>query len=419
MIELQGPSAFGECLRDMRISRGLSQQMLAERANISVAAVCALERGRRHAPYPETLQWLTTALGLDGAGATKLADAASASQERRTRFRRRAAARNHDATRLPWYLSAFFGRLSETQALLEAIAAQRLVTVCGGAGVGKSRLVVQVATMLEEVDGKAVRYVDAGARRGGFHTLGVAASTEPQSRPWTHTLHAQIVKETADRASVLVLDNCESELEAVAGGVVTLLRACPNLRIIVASRQPLRIAGEFVVRITSLDEPAAEALFRDRARDNAVRLDDDQRVAAVCRKLDGVPLAIELAAGRLRVMSLGELDKTLDDPAMLLGCRLESRDRPVTETLRESIERSFAVLTAQECTMIRNAGSFAGAFELDEAAATLGLDRWRTLDVIVSLVEKAVLENDHSTSLYRMLGTTRSFVRELSAQQTA
>jgi len=417
MIDLQGPSAFGECLRDMRVSRGLSQQMLAERATISVAAVCALERGRRHAPYRETLQLLTTALDLDSAGSTKLANAASISQERRTRLRRRVVSKNHDATRLPWYLSAFFGRRSETQSLLDVVAGQRLVTVCGAAGIGKSRLAIHVTTMLEELDGKAIRYVDVGAHRGGFHTLAVAGGTESREAAWTPLLHAQILKETTDNARVLLLDNCENELEAVAAGVVSLLRACPNLRIIVASRQPLRISGEVVVRVGPLDEFAAEALFRDRACGNIASRDDQARVKTACHKLDGVPLAIELAAGRLRAMSLSELCHTLDDPAMLLGCRLESRDRPPSETLRQSIQRSFAGLTDDEGEMVRHVSSFAGAFLLGEAANAVGQDRWRTLDVMASLVEKGVLENEHSISRYRMLGTTRGYALELCTRQ--
>ncbi|MFJ4525127.1 ATP-binding protein [Streptomyces sp. NPDC088810] len=309
--------------------------------------------------------------------------------------------------RLPAQLTRFVGREAELARIDRALAGSRLVTLTGPGGVGKTRLALEAARART---GAGVCLVElaplADGARIPYAVLAALGVRDGFRSPATDALD-RLLAALADREVLLVLDNCEHLVEAAARTAALLLGACPGVRVLATSRESLGITGEVLVPVPPLPEEPAVRLLLDRAR--AVRPDFDghARVPEICRALDGLPLAIELAAARLRTLSVDELAGRLHDRFRVLT-RGDRAKAPRHRTLRAVVEWSWELLDAGERDLASRLTVFAGGATLDAVAAVCGVPYPE--DPLASLVEKSFLEI--SDGRYRMLETIRAFAAE-------
>ena len=322
---------------------------------------------------------------------------------------------------LPAQLTSFVGRQAEIRNLREALASNRLVTLTGAGGAGKTRLAVQVAAALAGELGDGVCYIDlAPITHPAVVPVTAARALGLPDQPGQSTIDT-LQRHLRDKHLLLVLDNCEHLLDSSASMVAALLGAAPRLTVLATSREPLGVTGEAAWQVPSLSlSDEAIELFADRARlaRTGFTIDDDNAgaVAEICRRLDGMPLAIELAAARVRVMSLTEIVDSLHDRFRLLtgGSRTAVRRQ---QTLRASVDWSHALLTDTERILFRRLAVFLGGFDLDAAQAVAGADgveRYQVLDQLTLLVDKSlvVAENTGGKTRYRLLETVRQYALE-------
>ena len=326
-----------------------------------------------------------------------------------------------DKHHLPTRLTSFIGREAELMAVRELVADNRLVTLTGAGGAGKTRLAVQVAAELGDEFDDGVWYVDlAPITDLDLVPAATARALGLPDQPGLSTMDA-LTRLVSQRHLVVVLDNCEHLLDACAALVADLLGACPRLSLLTTSREPIAVAGEvtFLVPSLSLADEAIE-LFTDRARkarpDFAITADNTAVVREICRRLDGMPLAIELAAARVRALSLDEIVDSLHDRFRLLtgGARTAVRRQ---QTLRASVDWSHALLTEPERILFRRLAVFVGGFGLDAAQAVAGgcdVERYQVLDQLSLLVDKSLViaETDSGRTRYRLLETVRQYALE-------
>jgi predicted ATPase/class 3 adenylate cyclase/DNA-binding CsgD family transcriptional regulator len=335
------------------------------------------------------------------------------------------------AHNLPVELSSFVGRERELGELRKALAATRLLTLTGPGGCGKTRLALRAAS---EVAGRfpgGVWWVDL-APLAGERLVGAALAEALGVRPLPGLTELQAAcAYLSSRRSLVVLDNCEHLLAACAEATEVLLQAALELVVLATSRAPLGVGGETDWRVPSLSLPALEregsiealggsdaaSLFVERARKvrPGFALDDGKvdAVAGICRELDGLPLAIELAAARVRMLSVNQIAAELSDRFRLLtgGPRTASERQ---QTLRASVDWSHDLLSDDEQVVLRRAAVFAGGFTLDAAekvCAGDGAERERVLDLLGSLVDQSLViaeERDPSVR-YRLLETVRQY----------
>jgi len=324
---------------------------------------------------------------------------------------------------LPSQVTSFVGRENELREIDELIAEHRLVTLVGTAGSGKTRCAIQAgAELLERFDDGVWLVELAPLSDPALVTAAVAQTLrvkETPARPLIDTLLAHLER----RRMLLIFDNCEHVIEEVRRVVPAILRACPNLRIVATSRESLNIAGERVLRLGSLPVPPehdAVDLFADRALAayGAFSLGDENAavVGEIVTRLDGIPLAIELAAARVRVLSPHQLLERLNERFRLLT----GGDRsalPRQQTLRAAIDWSFDLLDERERTLFRRLSVFSGGWTLPAAVAVCGeteLDEWEMLDALSSLVDKSLVIADSpgTERRYRMLYSIREYAIE-------
>jgi len=322
---------------------------------------------------------------------------------------------------LPVQLTSFIGRDAEMTQVRALLAGSRLVTLTGAGGVGKTRLALEVAAGMMPEFSVGVWQADlAPLTDPGLVPITVARAIGLRDAPRRSTM-ATVTGFIGPRRALVLLDNCEHLLDACAQLAEDMLRTCPGLVILATSREPVGVAGEAIWRVPSLPvEADAVELFADRAQRArpgfAVTPDNHAAVAEICRRLDGIPLAIELAAARLRAFSPAEIAAGLHDRFRLLtgGSRTAARRQ---QTLRASVDWSHALLTEQERILFRRIAVFAGGFDLDAAEAVgagNGLDLHQVLDELVSLVDKSlvVAEESQGTTRYRLLETVRQYALE-------
>ena len=322
---------------------------------------------------------------------------------------------------LPAQLTSFVGRHEELTQLRGLLAENRLVTLTGAGGVGKTRLAIQIAGQLASEFGDGVRYVDlAPITDPDLVPVTMARAFGLPDQPGRSTMDT-LTRFVADRHMLVVLDNCEHLLDASTALVATLLGVCPRLTLLATSREPIGVAGELSWRVPSL--PLADKaieLFSDRAcrarPDFVVDEDNAATVGEICRRLDGVPLAIELAAARVRALSLTEILDSLHDRFRLLtgGARTAVRRQ---QTLRASVDWSYALLTEPERVLFGRLAAFMGGFDLDGAQSVCGggdVQRYQVLDQLSLLVDKSlvVVENTSGRTRYRLLETVRQYALE-------
>ncbi len=426
-----GQVEFGSLLKQLRGAAGLSQQELAERARISVEAISAYERGVRRAPYRDTgtVQLLVEALGLETSQREALLAAA-----KRGRRRRPAAAGSVPRHNLPTAPTSFVGRDAAIAEIIALVAQHRLVTLVGSGGIGKTRTALQIGSKLLDADTEAVWFVELAPLANGDYIPKAIADVLGLSLPAGDDAIDRLAGGLRTRRMVLVFDGCEHLIESVGRVIAALQRACPGVKILATSRQPLGLGGEETYRIPSMRLPAvaeelpaaialaaeAVALFVERAQavDRRFTLSDEnaQPVTEICRRLDGIPLAIELAAARVRVLSPHQLRDRLDERFSVLASG--RRDAlPRHQTLRALFDWSYELLGERERSLFRHLSTFVDGFTL-EGAVALGrgaehgeLD---VIDALASLVDKSLLvaEPLGNTMRYHMLESTRAYARE-------
>ncbi|MBY0389793.1 MAG: LuxR family transcriptional regulator [Mycobacterium pseudokansasii] len=329
--------------------------------------------------------------------------------------------RNIAAPNLPAQLTSFVGRQAEMAELRRLVASERLVTLTGAGGAGKTRLAVQVANQLGTEFGEGLWYIDlAPITDPDVTPVTVARALGLPDQPGRSTMDL-LIRFLGERKALLLLDNCEHLLDACDSLVVTLLAACPRLTILATSREPLGVPGELSWRVPSLSvTDEAVALFTDRARHARPEFGvDNENIALVeeiCRRLDGMPLAIELAAARIRALSLQQIVDGLHDRFRLLtgGARTAVRRQ---QTLRASVDWSHALLTEPERVLFRRLAVFAGGFDLDAAQAVAAgseVESYQLLDQLSLLVDKSLVVADDTGDgmRYRLLETVRQYALE-------
>ena len=365
---------------------------------------------------------------LDGSRPSRLEPARPAAEARS------AAASSEPRTNLAKTLPPLYGRAADLEALRKLVESHRLVTIAGPGGIGKSRLAEAVARSL------------VGHWPDGAWLVELAGLSDPQlvansvARALKVQIHAHqspcddLVAGIADRRMLLVLDNCEHLLEAVAALAAAILGAAPGIHILATSQEPLHVAEEQQYRASALAVPAtlaigsartfgAVALFEARVRavDPAFALNDESVALAVdiCRQLDGLPLAIELAAARVGAIGLRAVRDKLDERFKLLtgGSRATLRRH---QTLRAALEWSHNLLNDAERTVFRRLGVFAGGFTMEMAqalASSEGVDEWAVLEHLSALIDKSLVAVDAGDPpRYRLLESSRAFALEQLAE---
>ena len=323
--------------------------------------------------------------------------------------------------RLPVQFTSFVGRDADITQVQNLVTENRLVTLTGAGGVGKTRMAIQVAGQIANEFADGIWYVDlAPITDPDLVPITTARALGLPDQPGRSTMET-LARFIADRQMLVVLDNCEHLLDACAALALALLETCPQLKLLTTSREPIGVAGELSWRVPSL--PLADKaieLFLDRAyRARPDFVVDDQNaatVAEICRRLDGVPLAIELAAARVRALSLTEILDSLHDRFRLLtgGARTAVRRQ---QTLRASVDWSHTLLTEPERVLFRRLAAFMGGFDLGGAQNVCGggdVERYQVLDQLALLVDKSLVVADESRSRtrYRLLETMRQYALE-------
>jgi len=324
--------------------------------------------------------------------------------------------------------TGFVGRKAELEAVFGALSRARVVTLTGPGGIGKTRIALRAARQasLEFTDGISIVEL-SGLRNAELLPNTVAAAVGLPETGTTHPMD-QLIEYFIDKRALLVLDTCEHLVEALASFADILVRNSAHLVLLLTSRQPVALPGEHVLSVPPMPEPDGEstettndtvALFVERAK--AARpsfvLDDDNRaeVIALCRRLDGMPLAIELAAVRLRTMTLEQILQRLDNRLQVLGGARSAQARH--QTLRATIEWSHELCSEEEKELWARLSVFAGGFPMaavEEVCAGEELDGLDVIDVLLGLVDKSVIQRVEGVEedRYRILDTLREFGAE-------
>jgi non-specific serine/threonine protein kinase len=337
---------------------------------------------------------------------------------------------------LPAQLTSFVGREDALGEVRRLLGANRLVTLTGAGGSGKTRLAVEAGwSLVGELPHGVWRAELAALADAGPLAATVATALGLREEPG-RSVEEQLVDHLRERELVLVLDNCEHLLADCARLAQTLLASCPGLRVLATSVEILGVPGETVYHVPLLSLPAEGAtpdevraseagrLFAERAAEARPDFEIDaanaDAVARICRRLDGIPLALELAAARVKVLSPEDIAERLRDRFRLLTSRSRTA-LPRHQTLRALIDWSYQHLDDAERALLRRLSVFAGGFTLD-AAETVGagddVEEWEILDLVSNLVDKSLLSADTDRSVgtdrarYRMLETVRAYARE-------
>ena len=321
---------------------------------------------------------------------------------------------------LPLQLSSFVGREAHIKEVADLVRDSRLVTLTGIGGVGKTRLSLQVAAeVLTDFDDGAWFVELASLAEAGLLADAIGAAL-PVVHDATITALERVLRHLVARRTLLVIDNCEHLIDDVAEMVDLILRSCPDVHVLTTSREGLAVTGEALWRVPSLrvdDDSAAIELFADRARlvrpDFAVTDDNREAVADLCVRLDGIPLAIELATARLKMLSVEQVAEHLGDRFRLLtgGSRTAvERQR----TLLAMMDWSYDLLSANEQALLRRLAVFYDGFTYlaaEDVCSGETIPRFEVLDLLGKLVEASlvVFEDNPETTRYRLLETVRQY----------
>jgi len=420
-------------LKKFRVQAGLSQQTLADRALISVQAVSALERGYRKAPYRATLERIADALALSEEARQMLELSAQRSRGPRLVEQELAPAHN-----LPRQLTSFLGRDEVVQEIADLLETAPLVSIVGAGGAGKTRAAVEVGARSLNRFPHGVWFVElAPLNDPGLVAHALAGALRVQESPQRSLLET-LLAYLAHKRLLIIFDNCEhiiSQARAVAGSV---LRECPSVTLLATSREALNITGERTYQIPSLAVPkqslpspdeamkyGAVALFADRVRAADVRFEvtaeNVKPVVEICRRLDGLPLALELAAARASVLSPQDICDRLD---RVFDVLTEGRQPlvPRHATMRAVIDWSYELLVAQAQLLFDRLAIFSGGFTLETATIVCADEKIPEQDVLESLsslIAQSLVMVDfaHGNTRYHLLEATRQYALEKLANR--
>ena len=321
---------------------------------------------------------------------------------------------------LPLQVTSFVGREHDVAEIRTLLEKTRLLTLVGTGGVGKTRLALQASADLLDRYPDGVWYVEFAPLVDGTLIPNTVASIFGVTEQPERTLTQSIVSALRNKSALLIFDNCEHLVAGAAAMADALIRGCPKVQLIATSREGLGIAGEIVHRVGSLSPADSVALFETRANAANTRFALTEANAAVvseiCTRLDGIALAIELAATRLKVLSVDQLAAKLDERFRLLtgGSRTAL---PRQQTMRALIDWSYDLLSDQEKTVFRRVAVFAGGWTLEAASDVCSddtIESWDILDLLAALVDKSmvVAELGESDQRYRLLESTRQYALE-------
>ncbi len=418
---------FGSLLRRHRIAAGLTQEELAERAGLSARGLSDLERGVRRLAYRNTVQRLADALGLAQVEREALSSASR-------RVGRTTRGGHVLESHLPTTLTTFVGRAEELAEVRRLLESSRLLTLTGAGGMGKTRRAIELVRGLAQAHTGGVVFVELAAlAEPALVPQAVASALGIQEQPG-RPLRQTLVDALRSRQVLLVLDNCEHLVQVCAEIAESLLRDCPDLRILATSRQPLRIPGEVAWRVPPLGMPLrpgriapgelasseAALLFVERARAAqpgfGLSEQNAPHIAQICHRLDGIPLALELAAARVPALGVPQLATRLEDCFSLLtgGSRTAL---PRQRTLRGALDWSCGLLSDREQRLFQRLSVFAGGWTLEAAEAICAgevLPRAEVLGLLAELVDQSlvVAEECGGSQRCRLLEPVRQYARE-------
>ncbi len=424
------PESFGLRLRTLRETAGYTQEELATIAGLSVHAVSALERGERKRPHVETVRALSAALDLTGAMRDAfVASARASAHETATDELNRAA--------LPVPPTPLLGRDADMTTLLSWLADPdaRLVTLLGPGGVGKTRLALELARTIDEAGAVRVVFVPLATIHDSTLVAPAIADALGLADLKAVDLAANIRTSCAETPTLVVLDNCEHVLDAAPRLVADLLSSTPSLRVLATSRAPLHIRGEreYGVGPLSLAMERGGTSVADRARVPAVRLfldrvrdvvpgfrltvDNGPTVTEICRRLDALPLAIELAAPWMKVLSPADLLRRLEHDVLVSA--VGRRDLPARQqTMNATVAWSYQLLDPEERRAFRRLGALPGRITVEASAAILASDgdssaHDRALRLLATLIDRSLVHPTEGArpgrQVYQMLETVRAY----------
>ncbi|MCS7055230.1 MAG: helix-turn-helix domain-containing protein [Thermoflexales bacterium] len=434
MTEAPSPAlltTFGEYLRYLRRRARLTQRELGTAVGYSEAHIARLENNQRMPDPAVVSAQFVEALGLkdDPEAAQQLIRLAEAARGMRYSHRAGASSiKNAPPTNLRTQLTSFVGRAEEIAEIKQLLSGTRLLTLTGPGGVGKTRLAVQVASEVLPLYPDGVWIVPLASVQDGAQVPSAVAAAIGMAVPDPVTVES-LRDRLLDGRAMIVLDTCEHLIAACATLAIRLVQMCPNLTVLATSREPLNVPGEVIWQVPPMRCDEAMQLFVERAKavrpDFTLAPDDQALLVQVCQQLDGLPLAIELAAARLRVLSLAQIAARLDDRFGLLtgGNRLAP---PKQQTLRTMIDWSYDLLSEAERAMLRRLSIFPADWTLElaeavcawqpenEAEASVVLRREDVLDLLTNLVNKSLVIVDERGAQphYSLSNTIRQYAHE-------
>jgi predicted ATPase/DNA-binding XRE family transcriptional regulator len=426
------PRSFGAQLKALREAAGHTQDELATIAGLSVHAVSALERGERRRPHVETVRALSAALDLTGAARDALVASARGPAHA-------TAVDELSAVAMPLPATVLFGRETDVQILQRWIAepAARVITIIGPGGVGKTRLALEIARTITEEGSTRVLFVPLAVIRDPEFVASAIAEALGLADVTAIDLPGRVRLACAGHSTLLVLDNFEHVADA-APLIVDLVTSAPSLRVLITSRAPLRVRGEreytvgplaLAMDSETMSPPdllrsPALRLFVERVRDvqPGFRLTpaNGRTVTAICRRLDALPLALELTAPWLKVLTPEDLLRRLEYDVLLPSVD-GPRDLPERQqTMNATVAWSYQLLDSDEQRAFRRFGALPGLFPMDAAAAVLGgregasTESEDALRAAAGLIDKSLLLRAETSvvatcPLYHMLDTVRAY----------
>ena len=327
---------------------------------------------------------------------------------------------DHLSNNLPQQLTSLIGRDAVLAEIKTLLTQHHLVTLTGAGGAGKTRCAIQAGADLLDGSSDGVWLAELAPVTDQALVANVIAQAmyvrEQPNQPILDTLVAYLKR----KQLLIILDNCEHVIDEARHVAATILRECPDVRILATSREPLNISGEAAYRMPSLSPSDAAQLFVDRAHLSnthfSLTRENAGQVAEICRRLDGIPLAIELASARVKVLTPRQLLEKLNERFRVLT----GGDRnalPRHQTMRALIDWSYELLTNDERALFRKLSVFSGGFTLQTAAAVCNegdRDEFAVLDLLTSLVDKSLIQADpgDDETRYRLLESTRQYARE-------